>query len=51
MAHYPILRYTDDMDDFQKNKMAARIQNGRRWAQNAHFDDVFASKIGQSTPI
>jgi hypothetical protein len=31
--------------------MAARIQNGRQLAQNDHFDDVLASKIGQSSPI
>ena len=34
-----------DFDVFQKNKMAARIQNGRRLAKNANFCDILASKL------
>jgi hypothetical protein len=43
MSHYQYLRYTDDLDDFQRNKMADRIQNGYRLTQNGHSGKVMTS--------
>ena len=36
---------------FQKNKMAAIIQNGRRWAQHDNSGGLLTSKLGQVSPI
>ena len=44
-GHIQGLSCLTDSGDFQKNKMAARIQNGRRLAKNANFGDILASKL------